>query len=67
MDFPLAGNEWQRNNHQERSAYTTVDANGNTVLPQDMDVSLLMLYGHVLYVGKSYACANSKSRIEISD
>ena len=61
MDFSLAGDGPGRSNNQERSAYTARDREGNTVLPQHMDVSLLMLYGHILYAGKSYAYANSDS------
>ena len=60
MDFSLARDERGRNTYQERSAYTAKDSEGNIILPQTMDVSLLMLYGHVLYAGKSYAYANSK-------
>ena len=64
MDFSLAGNDRGRHSYQEKSAYTAKDSEGNTVLPKSMDVSLLMLYGYVLYAGKSYAYANSKTGIE---
>ena len=63
MDFALAGDAQDRHHNQERSAYTALDADGNVILPQNMDISLLMLYGHVLYTGKNYAYANSKSRM----
>ncbi len=64
MDFSLAGDARARHNHPERSAYTSKDTEGNIILPQNMDVSLLMLYGHTLYAGKSYAYANSKMRTD---
>ena len=61
MDYSLVGDAPARNNSQDRSAYTARDQEGNIVMPQHMDVSLLMLYGHILYAGKSYAYASSKS------
>ncbi len=65
MDFSLAGDGPGRNSNQERSAYTAKDQEGNTIIPQHMDVSLLMLYGHMLYAGKSYAYANSMLTVSI--
>lgn len=64
MDFALAGDARVRNSHHEKSGYTAKDDEGNIVLPQNMDVSLLMLYGHLLYAGRSYVYANSKARSE---
>lgn len=60
MDYSLAGDGPGRSNNQERSAYTARDQEGKVIMPQHMDVSLLMLYGHILYAGKSYAYANSE-------
>lgn len=61
MDFSLAGDGPARSANQERSACAAKDEEGKTIMPQYMDVSLLMLYGHMLYAGKSYAYANSES------
>ena len=61
VDFSLFGEATSKNLFQGRASYTTKDSNGNPIRADDMDVALLMLYGHVLYAGKSYANAVSKS------
>ena len=61
VDFSLTGKATSKHLSQERASYTTKDSNGNPIRADDMDVALLMLYGHVLYAGKSYANAVSKS------
>ena len=61
VDFSLAGETTSKNLFQGRASYTTKDSKGNPIRADDMDVALLMLYGHVLYAGKSYANAVSKS------
>lgn len=61
VDFSLLGDARRKSLFQERASYTTKDDNGNQIRAQDMDVALLMLYGHILYVGKSYAYAVSRS------
>ena len=59
VDFSLLGDARRKSLFQERASYTTKDDNGNQIRAQEMDVVLLMLYGHILYVGKSYAYAVS--------
>ena len=61
VDFSLVAEATSKNMFQGRASYTTKDSNGNPIRADDMDVALLMLYGHVLYAGKSYANAVSKS------
>ena len=61
IDFSLAGDATSKNMFQGRASYTTKDSKGNPIRADDMDVALLMLYGHVLYAGKSYTNAVSKS------
>ena len=61
VDFSLLGNARRKSLFQERASYTTKDDKGNQIRAQEMDVALLMLYGHILYVGKSYAYAVSMS------
>ena len=61
VDFSLLGDARRKSLFQERASYTTKDDNGNQIRAQEMDVVLLMLYGHILYVGKSYAYAVSMS------
>lgn len=59
VDFSLLGETRRKNLSQERASYSTKDSNGNPIQAEDMDVALLMLYGHILYAGKSYAFAVS--------
>lgn len=60
VDFSLLGDPPRKNLFQERAAYSTKDTDGILVRAKAMDVALLMLYGHILYAGKSYASAVSK-------
>lgn len=41
----------------ERAALTTKDETGNPIPAHDMDVALLVLYGHILYAGSSFTNA----------
>lgn len=59
VDFSFVGDAHRKSLFQERASYTTKDSNGNPVHAEEMDVALLMLYGHILYAGKSYAYAVS--------
>lgn len=65
VDFSLLSDAPRKSLFQERASYTTRDENGNQIRAQDMDVALLMLYGHILYAGKSYAYAVSTSESPI--
>ena len=60
MDFSLLGHGRDQRINQEKTPYTTRDDDGNRIYAADLDVALLMLYGHILYAGKSYAYAVSK-------
>ena len=42
---------------QERAALTTKDELGNPIAAKEMDVALLVLYGHILYAGTSFTNA----------
>ena len=65
MDFSLVGDARNKTLFHERASYTTKDGNGNVIRAEGMDVALLVLYGHILYAGKSYSYALSKCRTEI--
>lgn len=39
---------------KERASLTTKDENGNPIPAKDLDIALLVLYGHILYSGGSY-------------
>ncbi|KAL4928515.1 tetratricopeptide repeat protein [Aspergillus undulatus] len=40
--------------YKERAALSTKDENGKAIPAEDMDVALLVLYGHILYSGNSF-------------
>ena len=62
VDFSLWRGKRKSGLFQERASYTTKDAEGKPIQAKDLDVALLMLYGHILYAGKSFAYAVSKYR-----
>ncbi|PGH19184.1 hypothetical protein AJ80_04154 [Polytolypa hystricis UAMH7299] len=43
--------------YNERAALTTRDESGQPIPAEDMDVALLVLYGHILYAGSSFTNA----------
>ncbi|KAL8900715.1 MAG: hypothetical protein Q9192_000916 [Flavoplaca navasiana] len=57
MDHSLVSPSQHRVTFQEKASYTTRDDKGNPVQASDLDISLLMLYGYILYLGKSYSLA----------
>lgn len=65
MDFSLLGDEGRRSIFQERASYTTKDEKGKPIPAEEMDVALLMLYGHVLYAGTSYSYALSEVTMRV--
>jgi hypothetical protein len=70
MDFSLLGHEAGGSFFHEKASWSTKDENGNPVPAKDLDVALLMLYGHILYIGTSYSYALSKfhtSSIVVTD
>lgn len=60
VDFSLLGETRRKSLFQERASYSTKDSEGKPIRADDMDVALLMLYGHILYAGRSYSYAVSK-------
>ena len=55
MDYSLVGKIRNQSHFQEKAGYTTKDMDGNPLPASDLDIGLLILYGHILYAGKSYA------------
>ena len=55
MDFSFVGEDRKRSLFQQRASYTTKDCEGSPIQAEDLDVALLMLYGHILFAGRSYA------------
>lgn len=55
MDFSLIGKAPDQSFFQEKASYSTKDKDGKPIKANDLDIGLLVLYGHILYVGKSYS------------
>lgn len=64
MDYSIVPNARKESLFSERAGYSTKDEDGNWITAKDLDLALLMLYGHILYVGKSYSFSISTSRSE---
>lgn len=60
MDYALVAPE-HRDLIGERGSYLAKDKDGRVIVNKDMDVALLMLYGHILSTSHSYAQSLSKS------
>ncbi|KAL8768028.1 MAG: hypothetical protein Q9209_005632 [Squamulea sp. 1 TL-2023] len=59
MDHSLVGQGQHRSVSHDNASYTTRDNEGDGIQASDMDLSLLMLYGYILYMGRSYSSALS--------
>lgn len=60
MDYSLVSDEARRKYFSEKGSYSAVDEAGRPLINKDMDVALLMTYGHILYTGTSYTYALSE-------
>jgi general transcription factor 3C polypeptide 3 (transcription factor C subunit 4) len=60
MDYALVDAESKEKYFAERGNYSALDESGHLVINDDLDIALLMLYGHILYMGSSYIFALSK-------
>jgi general transcription factor 3C polypeptide 3 (transcription factor C subunit 4) len=60
MDYALIDQELRDNQLVEKVSYTTKKEDGELIVNDDMDIALIMLYGHILYAGQSYAQALSR-------
>lgn len=56
VDFSLIGDAHRKSLYQERAGYNK-DGEGNPILATEMDIALLMLYGQILYAGRSFTFA----------
>ncbi len=63
MDFVFVDEEGRKRFSSGKGSYSKPDESGRLIVNDDMDVALLMLYGHILYSGASYTHALSKSRL----
>ncbi len=60
VDFSILAEDRRKSLFQERASYSTKTSDGLKLQAGDMDIALLMLYGHILHAGRSYANAVSK-------
>ena len=59
MDYALVNEESRKQNFVEKAAYSAMDENGKLVINEDLDVSLLMLYGYILSTNNNFQFALS--------
>jgi general transcription factor 3C polypeptide 3 (transcription factor C subunit 4) len=62
MDYALVDEVSRNKFFTEKGSYSAQNEKGQLLINDDMDVALLMLYGHILYAGTSYPYALSTSR-----
>lgn len=60
MDFGLVNDDARQRYFSEKGSYSAQDESGRLIVNKDMDIALLMVYGHILYTGTSYAYALSR-------
>jgi general transcription factor 3C polypeptide 3 (transcription factor C subunit 4) len=60
MDYSLVNDSQRKRYFSERGSYSARDGNGHPIINNDLDIALLMLYGHILFSGTSYLYALSK-------
>jgi general transcription factor 3C polypeptide 3 (transcription factor C subunit 4) len=58
IDYSLV--DGHRRDSLNKPFYPAKDGNGHEIVNDNMDVALLMLYGHVHYAGQSYIAALSE-------
>lgn len=59
MDYALVSAERQEKYYDEKGNYTAHDEDRRLIINEDLDITLLMIYGHILYAGNSYIYALS--------
>ncbi|CAL3964818.1 hypothetical protein PZA11_002263 [Diplocarpon coronariae] len=57
MDWTLADAETKRKYIKGNGGYSAKDEDGHLIKNDDMDINLLMLYGHILFTAASYTLA----------
>ena len=60
MDYSLVGETRYKSLFNDKASYFTKDEAGNPIRAANLDIGLLMLYGHILYFGRSYAYSISQ-------
>lgn len=60
MDFSLVNESQRKKYFAERGSYSARDDNGQPVINDDLDIALLILYGHILFSSTGYLYALSE-------
>lgn len=60
MDFALVDEDQRKKHFADKGSYSAQDEKGKPIVNDDMDIALLMLYGHILFAGGSHHYALSK-------
>lgn len=60
MDFSLVSENKRQKHYADKGSYSAQDQKGHLIVNTEMDIALLMLYGHILFTGGSYTYALSK-------
>jgi general transcription factor 3C polypeptide 3 (transcription factor C subunit 4) len=60
MDYALVDDECQNKYFAEKGSYSAVDEKGQLIINDDLDIALLIMYGHILHTGGSYFLALSR-------
>ena len=61
MDLSLGREETRESSVPKRASYPTKEKDDDPTRAKELDIALLMLYGHILYTGTSHAYALSRS------
>lgn len=65
MDFALVDEDQRKKHFADKGSYSAQDGKGNSIVNDDMDIALLMMYGHILFAGGSHHYALSKCQLLI--
>jgi general transcription factor 3C polypeptide 3 (transcription factor C subunit 4) len=57
VDYAISNPVRQQLIHKDKASYTHLDQNGKSIINKELDVHLLMIYGHILIAGASYLYA----------
>jgi general transcription factor 3C polypeptide 3 (transcription factor C subunit 4) len=57
MDYSLASEERREKFYKEKAGYSQSNGEGSLVINKDLDIALLMTYGHILTSGSSFVYA----------
>lgn len=57
MDYAVSNETRRKVIHRDKATYSHMDKHGRPIINEELDVNLLMVYGHILIAGASYLYA----------